>query len=221
MNNTRLNILFAIFIALLVGVNLLWLKLVTLFGVAVSVGIFMVPITFLITDIVSEVYWKKVVSSFILWWIISLVLISIFMSIFIVLEPHSRFDFNEEYKTIFGLSLRMTIASIVAFILSQYNDIITFEWLKSKTKWKHLWLRNNISTMVSQFIDTFIFMMIAFYATTPKFTFIFIISLCIPYYLFKVVFALLDTPLVYLWVKWLKKWEVIDSKLKPATFNKL
>jgi uncharacterized integral membrane protein (TIGR00697 family) len=50
------------------------------------------------------------------------------------LEPHPRFGFNEEYKTIFGLSLRMTIASIVAFILSQYNDIITFEWLKNKTK---------------------------------------------------------------------------------------
>jgi uncharacterized PurR-regulated membrane protein YhhQ (DUF165 family) len=58
MNNTRLNILFAIFIALLVGVNLLGSKLITLFDIdiAVSVGIFMVPITFLITDIVSEVY---------------------------------------------------------------------------------------------------------------------------------------------------------------------
>jgi uncharacterized integral membrane protein (TIGR00697 family) len=115
----------------------------------------------------------------------------------------------------------MTIASIVAFILSQYNDIITFEWLKNKTKWKHLWLRNNLSTMFSQFIDTFVFMMIAFYAVKPEYTLMFIISLCIPYYLFKVVFALLDTPLVYLWVKWLKKWEIIDSKLKPDTFNKL
>jgi len=68
-----------------------------------------------------------------------------------------------------------------------------------------LWLRNNLSTIVSQFIDSTVFMFVAFYALTPKFTVAFIFSLIIPYYLFKVAFAVLDTPFVYLGVKWLKK----------------
>ena len=65
----------------------------------------------------------------------------------------------------------------------------------------------NLSTIVSQLIDTFVFMMIAFYQLTPKFTFIFIIHLIIPYYLFKILFAIIDTPFVYLGVNWLKKVE--------------
>jgi len=58
--------------------------------------------------------------------------------------------------------------------------------------------------MISQAIDTFVFMMIAFLGLTPKFTFMFVVGLAVPYYLFKIVFALLDTPFVYLGVGWLK-----------------
>jgi len=67
-----------------------------------------------------------------------------------------------------------------------------------------LWLRNNLSTIFSQLIDTTIFMFLAFYKIAPKFTVTFIISLIIPYWIFKVVFAIVDTPLCYLGVRWLK-----------------
>jgi len=204
-NNTKLSILFALFIGLLVWMNLLWWKIVDLFWISVSVWIFMTPLTFLITDIVEEVYWKSIVKNFVIWWLLTLVIIFIYTAIFVYLEPHSRFEFNNEYTTIFGNSMRMVIASIVAFGLAQVNDMLTFEFIKKKTAWKALWFRNNISTITSQAIDTFIFMMIAFYGLTPKFTLAFIISLALPYYLFKILFAIIDTPLVYLWVKWLKK----------------
>ena len=75
---------------------------------------------------------------------------------------------------------------------------------KKITKGKYLWLRNNLSTVISQLIDTTLFMFIAFYMVTPQFTAPFIIELIIPYWLFKVGFAFIDTPLVYLGVKWLK-----------------
>lgn len=209
MNNSRLQILFALFIALLIGMNLLGGKVTSLLGVSVSVGIFMTPLTFLITDIVEEVHGKKTVKHFIVGGIISLIVIFLFTIFFVHLEPHSRYEFDNEYRIIFGNSLRMIIASIIAFILSQIHDVISFEFWKKKTKGKFLWLRNNLSTIVSQFIDTFIFMIIAFYHLTPKFTLAFVISLAIPYYLFKVLFALCDTPFVYLGVKWLNK-----SKIK-------
>ena len=205
MNNQKLQILFSLFIGLLIGMNLLGGKIISLFGISVSVAIFMVPFTFLITDIVEEVYGRDTVKHFIIGGVVSLIVIFLYTSIFVLLEPHERYSFNSEYKTIFGSSLRMIIASLIGFILAQTHDMISFEWWKKKTHGKALWLRNNLSTIISQFIDTSVFMMIAFYQLTPKFTFIFIINLIIPYYLFKILFAILDTPFVYLGVNWLKK----------------
>ncbi len=202
--NFKLSLLLWLFCSLLVWMNLLWTKITTLFWVSVSVGIFMVPLSFLITDIVEEVYGKKISQQFIVIWLISLWIILAFSLFFVWLEPNERYAFNNEYATIFGQSLRILLASIVAFLLAQWNDIWFFNFLKKKTWWKHLWLRNNVSTMVSQAIDTLLFMTIAFYQVTPKFTFLFILQLAIPYYLFKIAFAALDTPLVYLGVSWLR-----------------
>ena len=75
MNNPRLQILFAIFIGLLVGMNLLGVKITSLFGVSVSVAIFMAPLTFLITDIVEEVHGKKIVKHFIVGGVLTLIII--------------------------------------------------------------------------------------------------------------------------------------------------
>lgn len=200
----KTHILLGLFVGLLVGMNLLGGKITSLFGVSVSVGIFMVPLTFLITDIVEEVHGKKLAQHFVISGVVVLVLILLYTALFVVLEPHQRYGFNEEYKTIFGGSLRIIIASLVAFVLSQTHDVWAFSFWKKKTKGKALWLRNNLSTIVSQFIDTFVFMMIAFYHMSDKFTFWFIIQLIIPYYLFKIAFALLDTPFIYLGVRWLR-----------------
>ena len=200
----RLHILFGTFIGLLIGMNLLGNKVTTLFGISVSVGIFMVPLTFLITDIVEEVYGTEVVKHFIITGIISITLIFLFTGFFIWLPPNERFTYNEEYKLVFGSSMRIMVASIIAFALAQFHDIWAFAYWKKKTNGKFLWLRNNLSTWVSQAIDTMVFMMIAFYHITDKFTFEFILQLSIPYYLFKLAFAILDTPFVYLGVAWLR-----------------
>ena len=198
-------VLFALFIGLLIGMNLLGGKLTTLFGVTLSVGIFMMPLTFLITDIIAEVHGKEMTKWFVYSGLFTLLIILAYISVFVALPPAERFTYNAEYATVFGLSIRITIASIIAFFFSQMHDIIAFEYWKKKTHGKMLWLRNNASTIVSQLIDTFIFMMIAFYHITPKFTVLFIISISIPFYIFKVLFALADTPFVYAGVKWLRK----------------
>ncbi|MFH1564936.1 MAG: queuosine precursor transporter [bacterium] len=200
----KLNLMLSLFSGLLVAVNLLGGKITTIVGVSVSVGIFMVPLTFLITDIAQEVYGKKVAGQFVTTGVITLIITFFYVLFFIKLPPNERYALNNEYAAIFGSSLRMIIASLVAFVLSGYHDVWAFEFWKRKTQGKKLWLRNNFSTIVSQGIDTFVFMMIAFYKIAPKFDFLFIIKLIIPYYIFKIVFALLDTPFVYLGVKWLK-----------------
>ncbi len=205
MNNPKIYILFSLFIALLVGMNMLGSKIVEFLGVPVSVGIFMAPFSFLITDIVEEVYGKSLVKYFILGGIISSVLVFIFTFLFINLEPHSTYSFDKEYKLVFGSSLRIIAASVIAFSLAQANDVIVFEWWKKRTKGKALWLRNNFSTIISQLIDTLVFMLIAFYQISPEYTLLFILELSLPFYLLKVGFAIIDTPLVYLGVSWLRK----------------
>jgi len=210
--NFRLHTLLGIFIALLIAMNLLGGKIITILGIWVSVWIFMVPLTFLITDIVEDVYGKKLSRQFIIIGMISLTMILWFMILYVYLPPNERYTFNTEYLTIFKLSGRITIASMIAFVLAQLHDIRHFRFIKRKTKGKLLRLRNNTSTMISQAIDTLVFMMIAFYGINDKFTFGFIVSLAIPYYLFKVAFSALDTPLVYAGVKRLKWWVTKDEK---------
>jgi len=202
--NSKTNILLAIFIAALVLANLLGTKITTILGVSVSVGIFAYPITFLCTDIVAEVRGKQVTKQFVKAGFIVLLLTIVLVALSVVVPPADRYDDNEAYKTVFGNSLRMVIASLFAFVFAQYHDIWAFHFWKQKTRGKWLWFRNNISTVISQLIDTTMFMFIAFYMMTPKFTAGFIVALIIPYWLFKVLFAFLDTPLVYLGVKWLK-----------------
>ncbi len=204
-STTKVDILLALFIASLIGANLLGSKITVFFGISVSVGIFAYPISFLITDIITEVFGKHKAKNFVLAGFLSLILIMALTYVSIKLPAANRYTYNNEYKIIFNASLRMIVASMVAFILAQLHDVWMFHKLKEKTHGKFLWLRNNISTIISQLIDTTLFMFIAFYAITPKFTASFIFALIIPYWLFKIAFAILDTPLVYLGVKWLKK----------------
>ena len=199
----RRDFLFALFVASMVMVNTLGTKITTILGVRVSVGIFFVPVLFLITDIVGEVFGRKEASRFVNMATIMLVLLFAMIFLCIAVRPNETWGMQEEYAMIFGSSLRMTLASLVSFVVAQQLDVFMFSFWGKVTKGKYLWVRNNLSTIVSQFLDTTIFDFIAFWHLTPKFTASYVFSLILPYWLFKVVFALLDTPFCYLGVWWL------------------
>lgn len=201
----KTDLLLGLFIVSLVLANTLGTKIVSLLGARVSVGIFFMPLLFLITDIVAEVHGKQKAKSFVYISVFVLFFTLAAMYVCINLDPYTDWPNQESYAIVFGASLRMTIASVIAFIFSQFHDVWAFHYIKKKTKGRYLWLRNNLSTAGSQLIDTTLFMFIAFYGIAPKFDFMFIIWLIIPYYLFKIFFALIDTPLVYLGVWWLRK----------------
>jgi uncharacterized integral membrane protein (TIGR00697 family) len=197
-------ILLSIFIGALILGNILGSKVTTIFGITTSVGIFAYPITFLMTDIVEEVRGKSYTKMFLYSGMIALAISLILVTIGINMSPASFYKNNEAFTTVFANSIRVIIASFIAFALGQTHDIWAFNFWKKKTKGRFLWLRNNASTIVSQLIDTTIFTFIAFYMTAPGFTVSRMISMIIPYWTLKVLFAVLDTPLVYLGVKWLK-----------------
>ena len=198
------DFLFALFVASMVMVNTLGTKIISILGIRVSVGIFFVPVLFLVTDIIGEVFGRAEASRFVNMATIMLVVLFVMMGVCIAIPPNESWGMQEQYAMVFGSSLRMTIASLVSFVVSQQLDVLMFSFWGKVTKGKHLWIRNNLSTIVSQLIDTTIFEFIAFWHLNDKFTTSYIISLIIPYWLFKVVFALLDTPFCYLGVWWLR-----------------
>ena len=210
----KTNILLGLFVGSLITANLIGLKIAS-FGIfEASVGILLFPILFLITDIVEEVHGRKKTQEFVIIAFITLLVVLGILVIAVLLPTASRsFVDHETYTSIFGTTVRIFIASITAFLIAQFHDIWAFNFWKQKTKGKYLWLRNNLSTIVSTFIDTTLFMFIAFFGITmtamfdpanSKFTVEYLFTLIIPYWLVKVLFALFDTPFCYLGVRWLK-----------------
>lgn len=197
--------LFALYITGMIVVNTVGSKIISLFGVRVSVGIFFMPVLFLVTDIVGEVKGHAHATLFVRYSILMLVILFVVTGLFIKITPHPSWELQQQYQQIFGMSMRMSLASLISFAVSQTIDVNIFLLFKKLSKDRMLWLRNNLSTIVSQFIDTVIFMFIAFYHITPTFTAAYVFSLIIPYWLFKALFALIDTPFCYLGVQWLKK----------------
>ncbi|MCK5260669.1 MAG: queuosine precursor transporter [Thermoplasmatales archaeon] len=209
----KTNILYGLFVGSLITANLIGLKVAS-FGIfEASVGILLFPILFLITDIIEEVYGKEKTKELVFVGMIALIVVLIVTVIAVLMPFAERSMVKEEYTTIFGTTIRIFVASIIAFLVAQFHDIWAFNFWKQKTKGKYLWLRNNLSTIVSTFIDTTLFMFIAFYGITrtsffdianSKFTPEYVFMLIIPYWLVKVLFALFDTPFCYLGVRWLK-----------------
>ena len=197
------DFLFALFIASMVIVNVLGTKITTIAGVRVSVGIFFMPLLFLITDIVGEVYGRKEATLFVNYGTVMLVFLFLMMNLCIAVKPNESWHLQPEYKAVFGSSLRMTLASLISFVISQHVDVFLFDFWKKVTKGKHLWIRNNASTITSQLFDTILFDFIAFWHINETYTAGFLFTIIIPYWLFKVVFALLDTPFCYWGVRWL------------------
>lgn len=194
-------ILAGIFIASLVCSNLIFQKFFTWtpFGIytfEISVGILPYPITFLVTDLISELYGKKKADQVVITGLIASVFIMgiILLADFLPQTDWSPVD-SETFNRVFGLFGPAVFASMVAYLIAQFIDIRMFHFWKRLTKGKHLWLRNNGSTIVSQFVDTAaVLSLLCFTGVVEWSRFM---SLLENGFLFKVLVALLDTPIIY------------------------
>jgi uncharacterized integral membrane protein (TIGR00697 family) len=184
--------------------------LVNLFGYQLnaSVAILILPIIFTINDIITEVHGKERAKSVVRSGLCMVLFIILFSLIATALPPSARFQGIEPaYDKIFGLSARISAASLAAFALAEFLDIFVFVKLRQLFGKRRLWLRNNVSNFVSQFVDTTTFMFLAFYVFDQPFNnnVVFLVSIIIPYWLLKCFMSVIETPLVYLGVRWLKK----------------
>ncbi|WP_067727681.1 queuosine precursor transporter [Oceanobacillus damuensis] len=185
-----------IFVGLLILSNIVAVKLFGIGDFAVLPAAAIIYIfTYPITDIIVEIYGKKEARRTVQAGLITQVMALIFISIAINLPAAPFFENQAEFETILGGSFQIIIASLISYTISQHLDVTIFNKLKAKHGEKKLWLRNNASTMLSQLVDTTIFISIAFYGTMP---FSAIGDLIVTQYLFKFLAVILLTPIVYL-----------------------
>jgi len=177
-----------------------------------AIGALSYPLSFLLTDIVSEIWGEKRAN----WMVYCGFAMSLFTMAFIQLAvslpPHSAWynpnnsfsytkleDFQQAYESVFHANITRFVASTLAYMTAQLIDIRIFHFIKSLTGNKHLWLRNNLSTLLSQLVDTAIVGSIIYYYGLEMDFFVGLKVMCV-LYIYKAIFALIDTPFVYLGV---------------------
>lgn len=175
--------------------NIQVLKMVEIGGFEATLGNIVYASSFLATDILSENHSHKDARRTIAIGFLSLLALTVLMQLALIFTPSSQDFANDSLQTIFGFMPRIALASICAYVASQFHDIWAFRFIKEKTKGRWLWLRNTLSTMVSQAIDTVVFTAIAFYG---EFEWDVLVQIFWTTYLLKWAVAAADTPFVYI-----------------------
>ena len=201
----------SVFVTLLVMTNVIGPKLFVFFGETLTAGIITYPFTFLVTDIVSEIWGKKRADRMVVTGFLMTIVMLIVVQVSIHLPPSPFWtseyvpDFDSGTKmqmgwyASFGVGPWLVTGSMCAYLAAQLCDNFFFHFWRRLTQGRHLWLRNNASTIVSQLVDTFIVNSFLFYGAF-RMDFITGIEIMFTIYLFKLAIAWLDTPFCYLGV---------------------
>ena len=201
-----LVVLATLFITCLLVANIIAVKLVSIGGWVVPAGIIAYPLTFLFTDVIAELYGRRIASRVVWVGFGANILMVILVFWGRLLPPASFWENQPAYESILGMVPRIVLASMMAYLISQHHDVFAFHFWRQKTKARFLWLRNNASTMVSQVLDTGIFITIAFWGIVPTGI---LANMLLTQYIIKLAIAAVDTPFCYLLVGLLKE------KVKP------
>lgn len=201
-------VLAGLFIASLVSCNLIFRKFFMWDGLGFtfeqSVGLLPYPLTFLVTDLISEIYGKRKANAVVL----SGLAASVLTLLIITLAGHAQATAwspvtDDQFNHVFGQTALAVGASMAAYLLAQFFDVRIFHFWKSLTQGKHLWLRNNLSTIPSQIVDTTTVLVLL--CVVGEIGWDRLGVLLLNGVLFKALVAALDTPLVYLGVGWVRR----------------
>ncbi|MCG8341046.1 MAG: queuosine precursor transporter [Cytophagales bacterium] len=213
-------VLASIFITCVVLSNVIAGKFFIFLGLPLSCAVIIYPITFLITDIISEIYGPKRAKILVLsgFGVSILITILVWIANKVPIANDSPVD-EKSFNQIFGLLPLIMFSAMIAYLTAQFVDIQAFEFWRKLSHKRYLWLRNNASTLLSQLVDTVVGMTIAMVIwpmvdgnehTQPVGIQLWI-QIVLGQYSFKAVLALLDTPFVYAGVHLTKKWIGLQS----------
>jgi hypothetical protein len=206
----RIGLVAAIVLAILLA-NLQGPKLTVILGMETSLGVIFYSSIFFATDLLGEKHGRAVANQAVLLGFGVSVIIVLMMSVSLLYLPSARpesavfsSDVHAAFSRILDFSPRFVFGSLLAYLISQSFDVWFFHRVKEWTQGKHLWLRNNLSTMTSQALDTVLYAVIVWWGI---FDLVYAFQLALAKYVFKVFIAAFDTPFIY----WARTWEVPDS----------
>jgi uncharacterized integral membrane protein (TIGR00697 family) len=183
--------------------NIQVVQTIELFGLVATLGNIVYATSFLVTDILSEIYGRKEANRAVWIGFFSVIAMTILMNLALIFKPLEGDDFSivtyQSLETIFSLMPRIVGASLIAYLVSQRHDVWAYHFWKNKIPGiKNIWIRNNLSTMVSQLLDSLIFTLIAFYG---KYELKILGEIFITTYFLKWIVAIADTPFIYWAIK--------------------
>lgn len=206
------------------------------FSFSLTAGVLLWPVVFIMTDIINEYYGERGVR-FLSYLTVGLLAYAFFMYfIAIKLVPADWWigskieqgvpNMQNAYAQIFGQGIAIILGSLIAFLIGQIVDVVIFHKIKMITGEKYIWLRSTGSTIVSQFIDSFVVLFIAFYfypkyisdANGKAWPFALVMSICVGNYIYKFILAVVLTPVIYIVHNWIEKYlgHTLATEMKQA-----
>lgn len=201
MKTNKLLLISGLFFATLLVANVISSKVIMVWGIILPAAAICYPWTFAFTDVIGECWGKNTAKQIVNIGFTLNIVALVFYQIAMMLPAAPFWQGQDAFVLVLQGSMRIIVASMISYLISQKIDVHIFHKIREKTNGKHLWLRNNISTATSQLIDTVIFITIAFYGIVP------IVPMIVAQYVVKLIIAGLDTPLVYGLVNWVNKSE--------------
>ena len=205
----RDGLLGCIVLAILLA-NLQGPKLTMIFGFQTSLGVIFYSGIFFATDLLSEKYGRAEAGKAVLIGFAVSCILVFMLSMALMFQPTDHpgtAEFSQRIQTSFenilNFTPRFVFGSLLAYFISQSLDVWLFHWIKHKTNGRWLWLRNNVSTMISQLVDTALYSFVVWWGIVDLQT---AIQLGLVKYGFKVVIAAIDTPFIY----WARSWHSGD-----------
>jgi uncharacterized integral membrane protein (TIGR00697 family) len=203
--------LYASIVISLLLANLQGPKLTQIFGLQTSMGVILYSSIYFSTDLLSERYGRREANRAVMVGFVVSIIIIVMISMSLMYLPSNNpktaafaSSVHEATQTLFTFTPRFILGSLLAYFISQSVDVWIFHYIKERTNGRHLWLRNNLSTMISQAIDTAIYGIVVWWGVVD---FVTAMQLALAKYVFKLIIALTDTPFLY----WARTWNV-DSK---------
>jgi uncharacterized integral membrane protein (TIGR00697 family) len=207
----RIGLTAAIVLAILLA-NLQGPKLTIIFGMETSLGVIFYSTIFFATDVLGEKHGRAAAQQAVLTGFGVSVIIVLMMSMSLLYLPSTEpdtaqfsADIHAAFSTILDFTPRFVFGSLLAYLISQSLDVWLFHRIRDWTEGRHLWLRNNGSTITSQAVDTALYSLVVWWGTVSLST---AIGLALAKYVFKLVIAVVDTPFIY----WARGWNVAEAE---------
>ena len=192
-------------------------KLTMIFGLQTSMGVILYSSIYFATDVLSEKYGRAEAQRAVMLGFSVSVMLVIFSQVSLLFQPSSdpntaafALQMHTAMSSLFNYTPRFVLGSLLAYLISQSLDVWLFERIRNATHGRHLWMRNNGSTMVSQAVDTVIYGLVVWWEIVDLVT---AMQLAAAKYVFKLVIAAIDTPFIYL----ARTWPTNETDPKPAS----